>query len=73
MAGSMGSEQTPSATSRRRLAVWIIVGFAVAMLLGGVVVSWLTGTLFQWGPMLLILSITGFLVAAYVWIRLVAD
>ena len=73
MAGPTGSEQAPSATSRRRLAVWLCVGFGVAMLLAGVIVSLVTGTLFQWGPMLLILSITGFLFGGFVYIRLAAE
>lgn len=63
-------EQTPSATSRRRMVTWLCVGFGVLFVVAAVIVSLLTGTPFQWGAVLFIGGIIGFLFAGFAWIRL---
>jgi hypothetical protein len=70
MAGVTDSEERANSTSRRHLATWLIVGFGVLLILAGVVVSFLTGTVFQWAAVLFAGGIIGFLFAGFVWIRL---
>lgn len=70
MTGPDHSEQRSSRTSRRHLATWLIVGFGVLLIIAGVVVSFLTGTPFQWAAVLFVGGIIGLLFAGFVWIRL---
>jgi len=70
MTGANRSEQPASPGSRRRLAVWLIVGFGLIFLLAGVIVSLVTGTAFSWGAIFLIGGVILFLFAGFVWIRL---
>ena len=70
MTGPDHSEERSRRTSRRQLATWLTVGFGVLLILVGVVVSFLTGTPFQWAAVFFVGGIIGLLFAGFVWIRL---
>jgi hypothetical protein len=70
MTAASGPGSTPRPASRRRLAIWLCVGFGLLLLVAGVIVSILLGSPFSWAGFLIVGGIILFLFAGFVWIRL---